>query len=37
VFSGLDRKKSYTAVFAAWGVWALVAAALGGMFKFGGM
>ncbi|MDI6738798.1 MAG: YIP1 family protein [Candidatus Edwardsbacteria bacterium] len=37
VFSGLERKKSYTAVFAVWGVWALIAAALGGMFKFGGM
>lgn len=37
VFSGLDRKRSYTVVFATWGVWALIVAALGGMFKFGGM
>ncbi|MRR08964.1 YIP1 family protein [bacterium] len=37
VFTGLDRKKSYTAAYGAWGLWALVAAALGGMFKFGGM
>jgi hypothetical protein len=37
VFSGLDRKKSATVVFATWGLWALIAAALGGMFKLGGM
>lgn len=37
VFTGLDQKKSTAATFAVWGVWALLAAALGGMFKFGGM
>ncbi|GEM_PF-1007914 len=37
VFTGVARKKSLTAVYGAWGIWALAAAALGGMFKFGGM
>ncbi|MCU0606239.1 MAG: hypothetical protein MUF78_02165 [Candidatus Edwardsbacteria bacterium] len=37
VFTGLDRRRSYAATYGAWGLWALVAAALGGMFKFGGM
>jgi hypothetical protein len=35
IVAAVDRKKAYTAVFATWGVWVLLVAALGGMFKFG--
>jgi hypothetical protein len=35
VLSGVDKKKSFAVVFSLWGVWVLLAAALGGLFKFG--
>ncbi|HTY08127.1 MAG TPA: YIP1 family protein [Candidatus Edwardsbacteria bacterium] len=34
-FTGVERRKAYAVVFGLWGVWALLTAALGGMFHFG--
>ena len=35
IVAAVDRKKAYAGVFTIWGVWVLIAAALGGMFHFG--